>query len=88
MKPKRVKSKFDLIVSPPTWRCGLKQNKLVPLRQIPKVTSHVEVWIETCTASDYSDKVLVTSHVEVWIETERWRSLVPRQGHLPRGGVD
>ena len=34
-----------------------------------KVTSHVEVWIETTIDVDKAIDNSVTSHVEVWIET-------------------
>ena len=34
-----------------------------------RVTSHVEVWIETVSFALFARFLLVTSHVEVWIET-------------------
>ena len=34
-----------------------------------KVTSHVEVWIETIQRHSLGGNQYVTSHVEVWIET-------------------
>ena len=39
-------SNIRVIVSPPTWRCGLKP-QIAKILPITYVTSHVEVWIET-----------------------------------------
>ena len=38
---------YKLLTSPPTWRCGLKLMLLLSSERGEKVTSHVEVWIET-----------------------------------------
>ena len=57
------------MLSPPTWRCGLKLIKNLSFTLVSPVTSHVEVWIETVKLRDCNLCTFVTSHVEVWIET-------------------
>ena len=52
----------------PMWECGLKQTSNQRY-QIPRVTPHVGVWIETIRSIRVRPLWYVTPHVGVWIET-------------------
>ena len=56
-------------MSLPTWKCGLKRDSLRVSEKFGKVTSYLEVWIETDMEYTRCQKAEVTSYLEVWIET-------------------
>ena len=51
----------------------MKHRVYIMILHVIDVTSHAEVWIETCRIVLNINKKNVTSHAEVWIET-RWMS--------------
>ena len=60
-----------LVVSHPTWVCGLKLLRLTSFSRGFMVTPYVGVWIETLKFLMYSQSSSVTPYVGVWIETPR-----------------
>ena len=58
-----------VVVSHPSWVCGLKHKKVVTNKLQTFVTPFVGVWIETAVCLNQANVYKVTPFVGVWIET-------------------
>ena len=78
-----------MILSHPSWVCGLKQTYYRDKVQPAEVTPFVGVWIETSTRTRPAQYQLVTPFVGVWIETIfQYQVQKANMGHTLRGCVD
>ena len=76
-----------LVVSHPSWVCGLKPNKVLSRYFRKYVTPFVGVWIETFGQCQKKARPAVTPFVGVWIETSYQRNRHTRIHVTPFVGV-
>ena len=77
----------SIIVSHPSWVCGLKPQGSRWRHQSRQVTPFVGVWIETPSKAEKVLKKEVTPFVGVWIETSDWFQRCWIQAVTPFVGV-
>ena len=62
----------DEVLSPPSWRRGLKSEFTEQLKEGRLVASFLEAWIEICVISFSCVFPVVASFLEAWIEISAW----------------
>ena len=79
--------RIEIIVSLPSWECGLKFIRSIRCAIFHDVTPFVGVWIEICRRLLIATETNVTPFVGVWIEIEIVDVILQRVHVTPFVGV-